>query len=674
MHVNATGRFRVVHAGTTLFVAIAAILSPSLPTHADESCPPFWSVKDLAGRGWHAMAYDSRRDVTVMFGGASGQGETREWNGSDWVLVSTSGPIPRYYHAMAYDEARGVTVLFGGLKSPGTPIKYLADTWEWDGSTWTLRDKDGPEQRAGHAMAYDSSRGAVVLFGGSNPEGALGDTWEWDGRRWMRVADTGPSARSSHGFTYDRSRDRIVLFGGYQRSEPYDLADTWEWDGMSWEAVSESGPLARGGHALVYDHDRGVSVMFGGYASARGSRRYFSDTWEWDGTNWIHVEARGPSDRNSHAMVYDTQQRVCLLFGGMHFPGPRVRLGDTWSFDGSEWVLLRPDSSPALRYGHRMVFDSWRGVCVVAGGSYGLWRQFSDVWLWDGRRWEERATSLDRVFHAMAFDSRRGVAVLTGGMTGDVVMSDTWEWDGSRWRRSLATGPGSMDHVMTFDSKRGVVVMLNTFGETHEYDGRTWTFRTDDGPPPRANATMAFDSRSGVTVLFGGEQYRRDYGDTWEWDGDEWAFRSDTGPDPRYDHAMAYDEVRAVTVVMGGRNQSYESLRDTWEWDGTSWMRGPDLQMPHANHAMAYDSTRGVIVSFSGSWDAETWELAAVPGDCDCDRRVDLGDFVVLADCLLGPDEMVPPQCACSDVTRDGDVDLEDFVRMQVPFGAPPPP
>ncbi|MDD4868814.1 MAG: hypothetical protein PHQ28_17415, partial [Mycobacterium sp.] len=42
---------------------------------------------------------------------------------------------------------------------------------------WELRATDGPSARGGHAMAYDSARGVVVLYGGD----FLGETWEWDG-------------------------------------------------------------------------------------------------------------------------------------------------------------------------------------------------------------------------------------------------------------------------------------------------------------------------------------------------------------------------------------------------------------------------------------------------------------------------------------------------------------
>lgn len=79
----------------------------------------------------------------------------------------------------AYDSARGVTVLFGRYDGSGG-----GETWEWDGSLWTLRATTGPPAREGHALAYDSVRGVTVLFGGYDGSDA-GETWEWDGVGWV---------------------------------------------------------------------------------------------------------------------------------------------------------------------------------------------------------------------------------------------------------------------------------------------------------------------------------------------------------------------------------------------------------------------------------------------------------------------------------------------------------
>lgn len=110
----------------------------------------------------------------VLFGGVSGSrilGDAWEWDGNRWALAATEGPAPRTLHGLAYDGARRRVVLFGGTSelSPDTPAH--GDTWEWDGTTWTRSDVEGPSPRDQVAMAYDPVQQVVVLHGGgTGPE------------------------------------------------------------------------------------------------------------------------------------------------------------------------------------------------------------------------------------------------------------------------------------------------------------------------------------------------------------------------------------------------------------------------------------------------------------------------------------------------------------------------
>ena len=135
-------------------------------------------------------------------------------------MPAVSPPV-RYQHALAYDSARGKVVLFGGY---GYPPYLLSDTWEWDGSAWNQRTPAvSPPARYDHALAYDSARGRVVLFGGDDSRYALSDTWEWDGNTWtQRTLAVSPPARSAHSLAYDSARGRVVLFGGWD-------SETWEY-------------------------------------------------------------------------------------------------------------------------------------------------------------------------------------------------------------------------------------------------------------------------------------------------------------------------------------------------------------------------------------------------------------------------------------------------------------
>src|SRR5262249_8135113 len=119
-----------------------------------------------SAREFHELAYDTARQRMVSFGGLqffddgghAVLGDTIERNGIAWEQVAPSGPSPspRYGYALAYDAARGVTVLHGGrLFDASFNVTDFGDTWEWDGTSWSLRTSSGPSPRFSHEMAYD---------------------------------------------------------------------------------------------------------------------------------------------------------------------------------------------------------------------------------------------------------------------------------------------------------------------------------------------------------------------------------------------------------------------------------------------------------------------------------------------------------------------------------------
>jgi hypothetical protein len=188
------------------------------------------------------FVYDIRRERFVAFGGSGGRGQynsdTWEWDGAAWTKLAVSGPSGRMSQAMVYDARRGRTVVFGGMTGqPGSRPTLLNDTWEFDGRAWSQIAIEGPSPRHGAAVAYDSKRGLVMLFGGYAGETLAADTWSFDGRSWQKLADAGPDGRGS-AMAYDAKRDRLVLFGGRGDGWPNgDKNDTWEWDGTQWARV-----------------------------------------------------------------------------------------------------------------------------------------------------------------------------------------------------------------------------------------------------------------------------------------------------------------------------------------------------------------------------------------------------------------------------------------------------
>src|SRR5688572_7048268 len=71
-----------------------------------------------------------------------------------------------------------------------------------------------PGGRNKPGFVCDSDRKKFVLFGGfgKRGEGIRGDTWEWDGENWKQIASNGPENRGGMGMSYDSDRKKIVLF------------------------------------------------------------------------------------------------------------------------------------------------------------------------------------------------------------------------------------------------------------------------------------------------------------------------------------------------------------------------------------------------------------------------------------------------------------------------------
>jgi hypothetical protein len=183
----------------------------------------------------------------LLFGGTNADGvrlgdthvHIGEWNRWSRVVVPDPPP-PRSEHAMAFDQARNRIVLFGGRGANGAS---LGDTWEYERIPHGFRNKGtwvkveppiSPPARFGHQLSYDSQRERVVLTGGvgQSPDELLSDTWEWDGTTWsLRMPIGRPEPRAGHVAFHDPDSSDLVLFGGmrfgHDGTAVATYGDTW---------------------------------------------------------------------------------------------------------------------------------------------------------------------------------------------------------------------------------------------------------------------------------------------------------------------------------------------------------------------------------------------------------------------------------------------------------------
>ena len=350
----------------------------------------------------HTMVRDRSRNRTVVVGYPPFQGwGTYEWNGASWSLVTSNLPF-RYDPKMvgATDPGFGGAVVFaqgtrwlwsgaawqaagsthrtprGRFPAPhcvdslrNRVVFYSSDegTWEWDGTGWTL-GAYGPGHKYA-AMAFDSSRGRSVMFGGQASNGVMSNaTFEWNGSVWTQPTFASqPSPRASHAMAYDAARQRIVMFGGVgvgSMSQPAPIfGDTWTYDGIAWTLRASGGPSARVGHQMAYDTVRQVVVMVGG-----GDQSGFAapTVWEWNGSSWAQsAPAVFPPLRSTAAMAFDPIRSAVVLFGGA---SASATLNDTWSWDGTSWTQINTVPAVAARYAAGLEFDPVRQQLLLFGG------------------------------------------------------------------------------------------------------------------------------------------------------------------------------------------------------------------------------------------------------------------------------------------------------------------
>lgn len=303
-------------------------------------------------------------------------------------------------------------LLNGSLAIATIVIPLSAQSTDWV----QLNPTAQPVARQNSSIAFDTTRGVSVLFGGWDGSQRRNDTWEWNGTRWSAITTANsPSPRDGMTLTYDALRQVVVCTGGYVAGN-----QTWEYDGADWTQIATATTHGMGPHRpMIFDFARGVCVLLG---QSTVSGLY--ETWEYDGLDWTQSAASsGPQSGGN--FCYDLMRLRAVHFG---------TTGQTWEYDGLAWTQVTTlNSPPGAGCGtENMVYDLQRQVSVLYGGCPGS----TDTWEYDGVDWQQLTTanvpSTSRRYPAMAYDLNRQRTVLFGGrdttITPAAVVDDTWEY------------------------------------------------------------------------------------------------------------------------------------------------------------------------------------------------------------------------------------------------------
>jgi hypothetical protein len=268
-------------------------------------------------------------------------------------------------------------------------------------------------------MAYDEGRHQIVMYGNRNPYTAdLGVTWTWNGTDWAEADRTGDLLAEK--MVYDGKIGSIVAFNFFTS-----MPESRLWNGTRWSAPIYGSPTPpRANFAVAYDPVSGNVVVFGGKTEFPPAT--LGDTWTWDGSQWTQQHpATSPTPRHLATMAYDPGSKKVLLFGGLTTDQWST---ETWSWDGSTWTQLAPSARPpAVAY--VAAADPRTGGILVLGETpimspppspFGCPPPFHwEQWLWTGSTWQAQVAGAhpDRLPAPNAYDenNRNTVAVIWPG-------------------------------------------------------------------------------------------------------------------------------------------------------------------------------------------------------------------------------------------------------------------
>jgi hypothetical protein len=290
--------------------------------------------------------------------------------------------------------------------------------------------------------AYDSRRGAMFIFGGTDPERSSGAPGllrlDIGSGKVSKMEPSGdrPNVTTKPGLIYDPKRDALFLFGGWARDAKGPAGKLWTLglgaQPPAWQVVSESGPRPRNGCVMVLDAKRDRLLVHGGDGGPDPKMGFtpLDDLWSYDlgAGRWTKLAPTGdvPPPRWNHSGAIDPGCGKLFIFGGAGYTARGiVAENDVYELDleRAAWSKL-PHSGPAPApvEGATLTYDAAGKALLLVGGvslaEKGL-PGTKSVWVFnlEQNRWTESAEVLEtaRREHTAVYDPRTKRHVIYGG-------------------------------------------------------------------------------------------------------------------------------------------------------------------------------------------------------------------------------------------------------------------
>lgn len=473
--------------------------------------------------------------------------------------------------------------------------------------------------RPAAAVAFDPNTGDGILFGGGQGTNWRNDTWRHDAGRWLPVTTAHQPPAVANPIACTWPGHGVLLVVGTQN---------WVFDGVDWHPLATSHQPAQV-LVMAFDDARQVAV-----AITPGTVGLPSGLWEFDGVDWTErtVTMSAPPVLAVMRMAFDPTSQRCLA-RVCNYP---ISANGTYAWDGSAWSVLGIGGSCAR--GFLLATAPAQMGLLQSGGIHDpgevSWPSFAIPY----SSLEGPGAPARRDHCVGWYDPNRDRTVVTACHGNNL---GTWYLDASGWSQPSAGRrlPGWV-RTLTYDAWGGR--MLTSCGYHYfsvEPINETWSVRDGElemlgpGPVPRFDHGMAFDSRRGRLIVFGGAThvyggghdttFFQDGGVVNEWDGQTWTTVPTQPTDPRYRTrpAMAFDRARGRTVLFGGGLLGsgipvWQS--DTWEWDGLAWTPMQPTTTPTADEGELFFDVdlQQCVLRVGGAfwaWSGADWLPLAIP-------------------------------------------------------------
>ena len=305
--------------------------------------------------------------------------------------------ITGYSHKLVYFKKSGKVILVNGGPESGPESRSAErtiDLWELKENKWVkIAAQNAPPLRNGFAVAYDTDKENIFLYGGGQHEKVYDDFWKWDGKTWTKL-NSPIGTRIYALMSFNKATGKLLLFGG-DRNEGDILSETWEFDGTNWSQKNTPGPEPRLPGQLEYDDNTKKIILYGGLNFTPNGRRDYDDVWEWNGNAWQKVyDGKGPLTALIHpGMVFDPLEKKLMIFGGSKITetGSNPYTNEIRFWNGTKWESGIKSTSvlPSIRSGTSLIFDHVNNRMVLHGGFNVIGgKPMNDTWIYTNKAWK----------------------------------------------------------------------------------------------------------------------------------------------------------------------------------------------------------------------------------------------------------------------------------------------